>query len=273
MLEPRGRPAEPRHLPSAHEATYRLCYRVAIAAAAPVHLLPGLVAWRSMRSRLLPGLAGVGDRGHVALTFDDGPDPVSTPPILDALDRLGWRATFFCLGSQVRRSPGLAREIVARGHEVAVHGDTHRSHLGRLPTSAVADVLRARDCIAEVAGAPRWLRPPYGAVSASTLVAARRSGLRLVLWTTWGLDWQAHATGRSVARNVSRTFVPGATVLLHDSDITSVPGSWRATLSALPMLAERWYHDALSVGTLSDHGLVGGAGAGVRTGTEPTASA
>src|SRR5207248_780541 len=100
----------------------------------------GVVAWRSLRCQLWPRLSGVGDPGHVALTFDDGPDPVSTPPILAALERLGWQATFFCLGSQVRRSPGLARQMVIRGHELAVHGYSHRSHL-RLPiTSAVSDV-------------------------------------------------------------------------------------------------------------------------------------
>jgi peptidoglycan/xylan/chitin deacetylase (PgdA/CDA1 family) len=231
----------------------------AVAAAAVVaHLLPGVVAWRSMRCRLLPRLSGVGDPGHVALTFDDGPDPVSTPPILDALDAVGWHATFFCLGSQVRRSPGLARELVDRGHEIAVHGDSHASHLRRPVTSTVPDVIRARQTIEAVADAPvRWFRPPFGAVSSATLVAARRSGLQLVLWTTWGLDWQPNATGRSVVAHVQRTFHSGATVLLHDSDITSTPGSWRSTRSAIPRLAEAWAGAGLEVGPLGEHGVTG----------------
>ena len=124
--------------------------------------------------------------------------------------------------------------MASLGHELAVHGDTHRSHLRRPVGSTVDDVIRARDTIAAVADAPvRWFRPPYGAVSSGSLVAARRSGLQLVLWTTWGLDWQPRATGRSVAANVRRTYYPGATVVLHDSDITSTPGSWRSTLAAL----------------------------------------
>jgi peptidoglycan/xylan/chitin deacetylase (PgdA/CDA1 family) len=231
----------------------------AVATAAVVaHLLPGVVAWRSMRCRLLPRLSGVGDPGHVALTFDDGPDPVSTPPILDALDAVGWHATFFCLGSQVRRSPGLARELVDRGHEIAVHGDSHASHLRRPVTSTVPDVIRARHTIEAVADTPvRWFRPPYGAVSSATLVAARRSGLQLVLWTTWGLDWQPNSTGRSVVAHVQRTFHPGATVLLHDSDITSTPGSWRSTRSAIPLLAEAWAGAGLKVGPLGEHGVAG----------------
>jgi peptidoglycan/xylan/chitin deacetylase (PgdA/CDA1 family) len=236
---------------------------VGLGAGAVAHLLPGVVAWRSMRCRLLPQLSGVGDPGHVAITFDDGPDPKATPPILDALDTLGWRATFFCLGSQVRRSPDLTRELVRRGHEVAAHGDSHRSHLRRPYTSTVPDLLQARDTIEEVAGvAVRWFRPPYGAVSAATLVAARRAGLRLVLWTTWGLDWQPRATGRTVAANVARTFRPGATVLLHDSDITSIPGTWRSALSALPILGQLWAAAGLEVGTLGDHGVGVGRGPG-----------
>jgi peptidoglycan/xylan/chitin deacetylase (PgdA/CDA1 family) len=224
-----------------------------------------------MRCRLLPQLSGVGDPGHVAITFDDGPDPKATPPILDALDILGWRATFFCLGSQVRRSPDLTRELVRRGHEVAVHGDCHRSHLRRPFTATVPDLMRARDTIEEAAGVEvRWFRPPYGAVAASTLVAARTSGLQLVLWTTWGLDWQPRATGRTVAAKVARTFRPGATVLLHDSDLHSIPGTWHSALSALPILGRQWAAAGLQVGTLGEHGVGGpGRSAGGRAGGRP----
>jgi peptidoglycan/xylan/chitin deacetylase (PgdA/CDA1 family) len=245
----------------------------ALAGGVVAHLLPGVVAWRSMRYRLLPQLAGVGDPGHVALTFDDGPDPKSTPPILDALDTLGWHATFFCLGSQVRRSPDLTRELVRRGHEVAVHGDSHRSHLRRPFTSTVPDLRRARATIEDVAGVRvRWFRPPYGAVSTATLVAIRKSGLQMVLWTTWGLDWQPRATGRTVAANVARTFRPGATVLLHDSDITSIPGTWRSALSALPILGRQWAAAGLQVGTLGEHNVVGPGATDGLAGCQPPAA-
>lgn len=221
-----------------------------------VHTLPGVVAWRSARSLILPRLAGVGRPDHVALTFDDGPDPVSTPPILDELDRLGWSATFFCLGSQVRRSPGLARELVERGHEVAVHGDNHTSHLIRPAPWTISDLRRAVDTIERVTGVrPEWFRPPYGGVSVSSVLAGRSLGLQMVLWTTWGVDWREDSTGFSVSRRVARTFRPGATVLLHDSDITSAPGSWRSTLDSLPLLAEQWSAAGLSVGPLSEHGV------------------
>ena len=226
----------------------------AAAAAALVHVLPGTVAWRRARCRLLPGLSGVGRPDHVALTFDDGPDPISTPLILDMLDTFGWKATFFCLGSQAEKAPGLVTELVERGHEIGVHGQTHRSHLRRTAPDVVRDVRQARARLEDLSGHPvQWFRPPYGGLSAASLVAAQRTGLRLILWTTWGRDWRADATGRSVATSVHRTFVPGATVLLHDSDVTSSPESWKATIEALPLLAGDWHDQGLEIGPLAEH--------------------
>ncbi|MGH9121470.1 MAG: polysaccharide deacetylase family protein, partial [Acidimicrobiales bacterium] len=223
--------------------------------------------WRRARCRVTPTLAGVGDAGHVALTFDDGPDGESTPAFLDALDELGWRATFFLLGSQVRRFPALAAEVAARGHEVGVHGDNHISHLRRPAWWAAADVERARVLIADTTGvAPRWFRPPYGALAASSLVAAWWAGLQPVLWTSWGRDWMPEATPASVATLLTSTYRPGATILLHDSDVTSAPSSWKAALGALPMLAETWKAAGLSVGPLSEHGLDRGRWASARIG-------
>jgi len=224
--------------------------------AAFIHALPGVVAWREARCRLLPRLSGVGEANHIALTFDDGPDPASTPAVLGALDEMGWQATFFCLGMQAHRSPGLARELSDRGHEVAVHGYDHRSHLLRSPAATVDDVRRARDCLEDVTGQKmRWFRPPYGGVALPSILAGSRAGLQMVLWTTWGIDWRPDSSGETVSENVIRTFHPGATVLLHDSDITSAPGSWRSTVAALPRLAERWAAAGLSVGPLREHGI------------------
>ena len=229
----------------------------AIAVTAGVaHLLPAASSWRCLRNRYMPGLAGVGTVGHVALTFDDGPDPSSTPAFLDALDGLGWRATFFMLGSMAAACPEVAVEAARRGHEVAVHGYIHANHFYHGPRWTVRDMLRARDTIEDLTGtAQLWVRPPYGALSTSTLLAARRAALRPVLWTTWGRDWRAEATAESIVDDVSSTLVKGATVLLHDSDCTSAPGSWKATLAALPILAELWAAQGLAVGTLSEHGV------------------
>jgi peptidoglycan/xylan/chitin deacetylase (PgdA/CDA1 family) len=229
------------------------------AGAGLVHVLPAVTTWRVLRYWATPSLAGLGDSGHVALTFDDGPDPSSTPAFLDELDRLGWHATFFALGSMVRRHPELAAEVVARGHEIAVHGDEHCSHLRRAPGWVRDDVARARDTIASTTGAePVWFRPPYGTLSAGSLRAARALGLRTVLWTAWGRDWRAEATPASVVADIGRGLGPGATVLLHDSDCTSAPDSWRSALGALSGLAEVTAARGLTVGPLSEHGIASG---------------
>ena len=229
---------------------------VAAGAAYAVNAAPSLLALSWLGRHATPGLAGVGPAGHVALTFDDGPDPASTPRFLDALDRLGWRATFFMLGEMVRRAPGLAAEVAAAGHEVAVHGDRHRTQLRVLPATLLADTRRARDSVADATGIePVWFRPPYGTLSLGGWRAARRLDLRTVLWTTWGRDWRADATGATVTADVLSGFVDGGTVLLHDSDCTSSPQCWTATLDALPRLADAFAASGLAVGTVGDHGI------------------
>ena len=173
--------------------------------------------------------------------------------MLETLAKLGWHATFFLLGSQVRRFPETARLVVEAGHEVAVHGTIHRNHLIRTPLGIRRDLRFASREITEVTGVrPRWFRPPYGILSAGTLWAARDVGLHPVLWTAWGKDWLA-GPPVDVAAEVMSTLRDGGTVLLHDSDCTSRPGSWRSTVAALPLLAAQLRVRDLEVRTLGDH--------------------
>lgn len=221
---------------------------------AGVQLAPSVLSIGPLRRALAPGLAGVSERHHVALTYDDGPDPVSTPAFLALLAEYDVRATFFLLGAHAVRHPGLVREIVAAGHETAVHGWTHRA-TPTLPPGALAEqVRRAAIAIEDVGGAPvLWYRPPYGVLSTETLLAGRAAGLRTVLWSSWGRDWERTATPERVVRTVTRTLRPGGTVLLHDTDRTASPESWRVTLAASRTLLEEWRAVHLPVGPLSEH--------------------
>jgi peptidoglycan/xylan/chitin deacetylase (PgdA/CDA1 family) len=175
----------------------------------------------------------------VALTFDDGPDAAGTPRVLDALARLGATATFFLVGEQVLRAPGLPAEIVSAGHAVAVHGHRHRTLLRLGPRTVARDLDRAAEAIAAHAGVvPRLHRAPYGAYSWPALHAVRARGWAPVLWSRWGRDWRAGATPASVAATVGADLRAGDVLLLHDADAYSAPGCWRATLGALPLIAE-----------------------------------
>jgi peptidoglycan/xylan/chitin deacetylase (PgdA/CDA1 family) len=221
-----------------------------------VHAAPALGGVSPVGVRFTPALVGVGRKGHVALTFDDGPDPESTPQFLDQLDALGWRATFFMLGEMTRRDPGLARAVAERGHEIGVHGDVHGNMLRRTPRVARDDIRRAHDSVVTATGVePRWFRPPFGISSYASLRVARDLGMTTVLWTTWGRDWRREATPDTVVADVTRRYVDGGTVLLHDSDCTSYPGSWRSALGALPRLADEFSARGLAVGTVGDHGI------------------
>jgi peptidoglycan/xylan/chitin deacetylase (PgdA/CDA1 family) len=229
---------------------------VTAAGLAAVHAGPGLTALGPVRRRLFPRLAGVGRAGHVALTFDDGPDPAFTPAFLDLLATRRVRATFFLLGSMVLGAPGLVGDIVAAGHEVGVHGWEHRYTVLRGPRAVLDDMRRARDTVAQAGGVtPRFYRPPYGVLSAASLAAARRLALTPVLWTCWGREWRPGATPHSVYQTVAGTLGGGSCVLLHDSDCTSPAGSAAAALGALPRLLDRCTADGLSVGPLAEHGL------------------
>lgn len=228
----------------------------------------GAVAKVAMTSYLLPALAGAGyalpmlapasaalrkrlgveDSTSAgtgwALTFDDGPHAEGTPATLEVLASRGVRATFFLVGEQVLRNPGLASEILAAGHEIGLHCHRHRNLLRLAPWQVREDIARARSAIEEATGSSIALyRPPYGILNASALRIARASGWRTLLWSHWGRDWEARATPDSIVSRVTDGAGEGSVLLLHDADDYSAPGSWRRTVLALPRvldtLAER----------------------------------
>jgi peptidoglycan/xylan/chitin deacetylase (PgdA/CDA1 family) len=118
------------------------------------------------------------------------------------------------------------------------------------------DLCRSVEVVGGATGvAPSWFRPPYGVLATSSVATARGLGLPVVLWTSWGRDWRAAATSDSVLAEVSAQLSDGATVLLHDSDCTSDPGSWRSALGALAPLSALVDERGWEMGPLAEHGL------------------
>jgi peptidoglycan/xylan/chitin deacetylase (PgdA/CDA1 family) len=226
------------------------------ATAVAVHALPAVGAVGPLRRRLMPRLAGVGDRGHVALTFDDGPHAEATPRLLRLLDSAGVRATFFLVAHELAENPEVGRAIVAAGHEVGVHAYEHRLLLKRGPRATYADLFTAKAMITELTGSvPRWWRPPYGLATGAAVIAARRLHLTPVLWTCWGRDWSVNATPDRIFRSISRGLSGGGTILLHDSDASAAPRCWESMLDALPAILTLCRARGLEVGPLGEHGL------------------
>ncbi len=156
------------------------------------------------------------DRPEVVLTFDDGPEPGGTDRVLSALADAGATATFFVLLTRVRRYPALLGEVLAAGHEVALHGVDHRA-LPTLPADEVARLVRAgRAELEDATGRPvRWFRPPYGRQTFRNWRAVTGAGMVPVLWgpTTW--DWRDLPMDDRVAKS-RQGIAPGAIVLAHD---------------------------------------------------------
>jgi peptidoglycan/xylan/chitin deacetylase (PgdA/CDA1 family) len=200
---------------------------------------------------LFPVVTRVEGARSVGLTFDDGPDK-PLEQFLDALDRAGARATFFLLGEQVARWRKAPGQIASAGHEVAVHGYTHRGHLRRTPWDLRDDLRRARDLIEDTAGQKTTLfRPPYGVFSLGSWRESARQGWQRVLWSRWGKDWEETATPQRIADRIGQPRA-GDILLLHDSDSSSAPGSWRNTLGALPIILDRIAAAGLIARSVSD---------------------
>jgi peptidoglycan/xylan/chitin deacetylase (PgdA/CDA1 family) len=166
--------------------------------------------------------------------------------VLEILAATNTRATFFLVGEQVQRNPGLAEEIVAAGHLVGLHCHRHRNLLRLAPWQVRQDIDRAQSLIEDATGMSiRLYRPPYGALNAAALRLARQRGWRTLLWSHWGRDWEKRATPESIAQRVTHGVGPGAVLLLHDADNYSAPDSWRRTVAALPRVLDSCSERAL----------------------------
>jgi peptidoglycan/xylan/chitin deacetylase (PgdA/CDA1 family) len=186
--------------------------------------------------RTFPGVERVaGDR--VVLTFDDGPDEDSTPAVLDALEQAGVKATFFVVGEQLMRHHGIARRAALAGHELALHGFSHRRAADMIPPDARDDVARGVGAFEAVTGArPRFFRPPYGRFSEHSFKACTALGLEPVYWSAWGLDWY-DLPAADIADLVIRDLDAGTIVVLHDSPRYGHRPSAQATADAISAVA------------------------------------
>jgi peptidoglycan/xylan/chitin deacetylase (PgdA/CDA1 family) len=154
--------------------------------------------------------------GLVAITFDDGPDPGTTAPILSALEGAAARCTYFLLVGQAERHPGLVRDIRDAGHEIALHGIDH-TPLPRLGhRAALRTLVDARRRLEDVAGTTvRYYRPPYGAQTLPSWLAARRAGLQVVVWSADAADWEDGTVDDVAGRGLARLTDRGV-LLLHE---------------------------------------------------------
>ncbi|MGA2449818.1 MAG: polysaccharide deacetylase family protein [Polyangiaceae bacterium] len=175
-----------------------------------------ILRWRVFVDAIVSGPRGA--RG-VALTFDDGPDPVWTRRVLDTLDAHGVCATFFVISHKVEQFPDVVRDMLARGHAIGVHSYDHDRWFALRSSARVrADIARAVDVLARVTGVrPLLFRPPIGHTNPIISRAIDELDLVPVGWTVRGGDACAGATPGAVVARVRRGLRDGAIVALHDA--------------------------------------------------------
>ena len=185
------------------------------------------------------------DPSRMALTFDDGPNDPHTMRLLDVLARYNAKATFFLIGKYVRQRPDIARAILAAGHEIGNHTD---SHPNLVLVSAARLRQELRDCnkaLEDALGKKITLfRPPFGGRRPNVLRTARAMALSPVMWSVTGYDWSAKSSAKIVEKVGgqvdSRRQPQGEIVLLHDGGHLAFGTDRGFTVEATRLLLERY---------------------------------
>ena len=159
-------------------------------------------------------------RRCVALTFDDGPDPRSTPRLLELLREAGIRAAFFGIGQRVAANPELAAQIVREGHLLENHTYTHNNFTNFFTRARLETELAQTQAVIEKAAGttPAYFRPPIGLSNPRIFCVAHRLNMQVIGWTVRSFDTITADPHKIVAR-VARGLRPGAVILLHDGNI------------------------------------------------------
>lgn len=148
----------------------------------------------------------------VALTFDDGPDPLYTGFVLDVLKEKNVKATFFILGENAEQNPDLLQRISVEGHEIGNHGYSH----SYTSSQFVRELVRTDEIVYQaIRQHTLFYRPPGGIVSKSVVEGVKDQGHVLTLWSIDSKDWRNPGPTR-IVQNVVKSSFPGAIILLHD---------------------------------------------------------
>jgi peptidoglycan/xylan/chitin deacetylase (PgdA/CDA1 family) len=194
---------------------------------------------------LFPGCLWSGSllRREIALTFDDGPHPQHTPPLLEVLQQFQVKASFFSLGCLVERSPAIIKDIYQQGHWLGLHGYDHTCFPFLKPAELQTGLARTQQAIAQICDLEpnqiRDVRPPNGVVTPQTLRQLKQWQYRPVMWSVVPEDWVRPGVPVVVQR-VQRQTRNGSIIVLHDGyhggeDVTA------AIAQLLPFLLEQGY--------------------------------
>lgn len=169
---------------------------------------------------LLPKLTWHGSRSgrKVHLTFDDGPTPGVTDQVIDLLATHNVKATFFCLGRQVKQHPELVKKLVEQGHCVGNHGFAHLNGWATDRKRYLADAEEGQKALAELGIDAQFYRPAYGKANLSALPMLKDRYQRIVMWDLLPHDYNTQLSAEKVLHNAVSQVQAGSIIVLHDSD-------------------------------------------------------
>lgn len=186
----------------------------------------------------------------VALTFDDGPDPVYTPQVLDVLKKYNVKATFFLVGQRVEKNPAVVKRIYEEGHTIASHSWEHNNLNTLTKNELEKDMSDTDNSIRKIINKrPELMRPPYGAANSSTLEQLNNMGYKVIHWSIDSLDWKAKSKEEVLARTLPDIH-EGAILLFHSAG--GKGQSLMPTINALPTIIETLQDKGIEMVTVDD---------------------
>ncbi|MGM0635218.1 MAG: polysaccharide deacetylase family protein [Bacteroidota bacterium] len=155
----------------------------------------------------------------IYLTFDDGPIPEITPWVLKQLELVNAKATFFCIGANIKKNPSIFSEIIASGHQVGNHTFQHLNGWKTSTSKYIEDVLLAEEIISTYSNKnnPKFFRPPYGKLKNNQAKALMNKGYQLIMWDVLTKDYDANFDEEKCLKASIKATENGSIVLFHDS--------------------------------------------------------
>lgn len=187
------------------------------------------------------------NQAKVAITFDDGPQPVYTTAILKTLAKYHAKATFFLVGEMAKNYPDIVKQIVAEGHEIGSHTMSHPAAPAKTQEQLLTEVEESKKILTELSGQKiKFFRPPYGYFDIAYFKQCRASKLYVVLWSIVPRDWE-RPPADILAKRVADDLEPGSIILLHDGG-----GNRENTVLALELILKEIQRRQLATVTVSE---------------------
>jgi len=221
----------------------------------PCMLVPALTCAASAAAAITAGYQSMAPTGQwygqtftglppgsrqLALTYDDGPNDLHTPRLLEVLARHGVQATFFLIGQHAEDLPDLVNEIAKAGHAIGNHTFSHPLLIFKSTSEIRGELLRCQSVLHDSIGKHSNLfRPPFGGRRPATLHVARELGLEPVMWNVTGYDWNAPPAA-AIERKVAKQIRGGDVILLHDGGHKQMGADRSQTVIATDHLITRY---------------------------------